>query len=99
MPRPVVALCGGGAATGRGFTKSSRAFRARSKHLTVRGFFAQSLRLCQPIQPLKPNYMIQRSYDIVIIGSGPAGQKAALNSAKLGRRAALVDRVNSVGGV
>ena len=43
--------------------------------------------------------MIQRSYDLVIIGSGPAGQKAALNAAKLGRRAALIDRTDSVGGV
>ena len=39
------------------------------------------------------------SYDLAIIGSGPAGQKAALNAAKLGRRVALIDRASSVGGV
>ena len=43
--------------------------------------------------------MSQTSYDLAIIGSGPAGQKAALNAAKLGKRVALIDRVNSVGGV
>lgn len=38
-------------------------------------------------------------YDLVVIGSGPAGQKAALQAAKLGKRVALVDRTGSVGGV
>jgi NAD(P) transhydrogenase len=38
-------------------------------------------------------------YDLVVIGSGPAGQKAALQAAKLGRRVALVERTASVGGV
>jgi NAD(P) transhydrogenase len=38
-------------------------------------------------------------YDLLVIGSGPAGQKAALNAAKLGRRVAIVERVHSVGGV
>ena len=38
-------------------------------------------------------------YDLVVIGSGPAGQKAALNAAKLGKRVAIVDRAASVGGV
>ena len=43
--------------------------------------------------------MSRTSYDLVVIGSGPAGQKAALNAAKLGKRVALVDRECSVGGV
>src|SRR5438067_906511 len=43
--------------------------------------------------------MPQASFDLVIIGSGPAGQKAALNSAKLGKRVALIDRKELVGGV
>ena len=41
----------------------------------------------------------QNSYDLVVIGSGPAGQKAALNAAKLGKRVAIIDRTESVGGV
>ncbi len=39
------------------------------------------------------------SYDLVVIGSGPAGQKAAIAAAKLGYRAALVDRGHMMGGV
>jgi NAD(P) transhydrogenase len=38
-------------------------------------------------------------YDLVVIGSGPAGQKGALAAAKLGKRVALVDRQATVGGV
>jgi NAD(P) transhydrogenase len=38
-------------------------------------------------------------YDLVVLGSGPAGQKAAVAAAKLGKRVALVERAHSVGGV
>ncbi len=38
-------------------------------------------------------------YDLVVIGSGPAGQKAAIAAAKLGRRSAVVERRDMVGGV
>ncbi|MEO8726418.1 MAG: Si-specific NAD(P)(+) transhydrogenase [Acidobacteriaceae bacterium] len=37
-------------------------------------------------------------YDLVVIGSGPAGQKSAICAAKLGRRAAIVEK-NWMGGV
>jgi NAD(P) transhydrogenase len=37
-------------------------------------------------------------YDLLVIGSGPGGQKAAIAAAKLGRRAAIVERTDSVGG-
>jgi len=37
-------------------------------------------------------------YDVVVIGCGPAGQKAAIKCAKLGKRVALVDRRQVVGG-
>jgi NAD(P) transhydrogenase len=37
-------------------------------------------------------------YDLLVIGSGPAGQKAAIQAAKLGRRAAIVER-QTIGGV
>ena len=37
-------------------------------------------------------------YDLLVIGSGPAGQKAAIQGAKLGRRVALVER-RQLGGV
>ncbi len=38
------------------------------------------------------------SYDLIVIGSGPAGQKAAIYSAKLGKRVALVESRDVVGG-
>src|SRR5678816_2739087 len=43
--------------------------------------------------------MAQRVYDLIVIGSGPAGQKASLNAAQHGKRVALVDRTDWVGGV
>ena len=38
-------------------------------------------------------------FDVVVIGSGPAGQKAAIAAAKLGKRAAIVERKHMMGGV
>jgi NAD(P) transhydrogenase len=39
------------------------------------------------------------AYDLVVIGSGPAGQKGAIAAAKLGKKVAIVDRKEMVGGV
>jgi NAD(P) transhydrogenase len=39
------------------------------------------------------------TYDLIVIGSGPAGQKSALAAAKLGKRVALIDRPDMIGGV
>ena len=38
-------------------------------------------------------------FDVLVLGSGPSGQKAAIAAAKLGRRVALVERRNMIGGV
>ncbi|HEY3873480.1 MAG TPA: Si-specific NAD(P)(+) transhydrogenase [Actinocrinis sp.] len=38
-------------------------------------------------------------YDVLVLGSGPGGQKAAIATAKLGRRVAVVERRDMVGGV
>src|SRR6266404_1248174 len=38
-------------------------------------------------------------YDLVVIGSGPAGQKGAIAAAKLGKRVAIVDSEAMIGGV
>ena len=38
-------------------------------------------------------------YDLVSVGSGPAGQRAAVQAAKLGKRAALIERRRLLGGV
>lgn len=37
--------------------------------------------------------------DLLVIGSGPAGQKAAIQAAKLGKRVAVVERRERLGGV
>ena len=37
-------------------------------------------------------------FDVIVIGSGPAGQKAAIQSAKAGKRVAVIERDRQVGG-
>lgn len=37
-------------------------------------------------------------YDMLIIGSGPAGQKAAIQAAKLGKRVAIIEKALQLGG-
>lgn len=43
--------------------------------------------------------MSASAYDLVVIGSGPAGQKGAIAAAKLGKKVAVIDRKTMVGGV
>ena len=38
-------------------------------------------------------------FDVVVIGSGPGGQKAAIAAAKLERRVAIIERKDMIGGV
>src|SRR5918995_6408088 len=38
-------------------------------------------------------------YDMLVIGSGPAGQKAAIQAAKVGKKVAIVERKKFVGGI
>jgi len=38
-------------------------------------------------------------YDLLVLGSGPAGQRAAVQAAKLGKRVGIVERSRMVGGV
>jgi NAD(P) transhydrogenase len=42
---------------------------------------------------------MSHDYDLLVIGSGPAGQRAAIQAAKLRRRVALVERRRHLGGV
>lgn len=39
-----------------------------------------------------------QSYDLVVVGSGPAGQKAAVQAAKLSKRVALIEKAPQLGG-
>ena len=40
-----------------------------------------------------------RDYDVVVLGSGPAGRKAAISAAKLDKKVAVIERHVSVGGI
>jgi NAD(P) transhydrogenase len=40
-----------------------------------------------------------QSYDLIVIGSGPAGQRAAIQAAKTGKKVALIEKREMVGGV
>jgi NAD(P) transhydrogenase len=42
---------------------------------------------------------VKFAYDLLVIGSGPGGQRAAIQAAKLGRRVAVIDRRETLGGV
>jgi NAD(P) transhydrogenase len=43
--------------------------------------------------------MAEYDYDMLVIGSGPAGQRASIQAAKLGKRVAIAERKAVVGGV
>ena len=38
-------------------------------------------------------------YDLICIGSGPAGQRAAIQAAKLGKKVAVIEKQQCIGGV
>ena len=40
-----------------------------------------------------------QTYDLLVIGSGPSGQRAAIQASKAGKRVALAERTEVVGGV
>jgi NAD(P) transhydrogenase len=40
-----------------------------------------------------------QTFDLIVIGSGPAGQRAAIQAAKSGQHVALVEKVHCMGGV
>ena len=39
-----------------------------------------------------------QNYDLIVIGSGPGGQRAAIQAAKCGKRVALIEKQSSIGG-
>ena len=40
-----------------------------------------------------------QSYDLIVIGSGPAGQRAAIQASKAGKKVALIEKREVIGGV
>jgi alkyl hydroperoxide reductase subunit AhpF len=51
------------------------------------------------IAELRFSEMSVSDFELLVIGSGPAGQKGAIAAAKAGKRVALVDRTVMMGGV
>jgi NAD(P) transhydrogenase len=43
--------------------------------------------------------MSEFTYDMLVIGSGPAGQRAAIQASKLNKHVAIVERKNVIGGI
>jgi NAD(P) transhydrogenase len=58
--------------------------------------FSQSVK---PGPDAAPQPASAYDFDMVVLGSGPAGQRAAIQAAKLGKRAAVIERRAVVGGV
>ena len=51
------------------------------------------------IEQRKPErYMEELTVDVVVIGSGPAGQKAAIQAAKLGKKVVVIEKAPEPGG-
>jgi len=51
------------------------------------------------LDTLSPSMTSEYEFDLVVIGSGPAGQHAAIQAAKLGKRVAMIEKHKGVGGV
>lgn len=43
--------------------------------------------------------MSTQKFDLLVIGSGPSGQRAAIAAAKLGKRVAIIEKMRELGGV
>src|SRR5262249_35358393 len=52
-----------------------------------------------PANPERSGLMVDYDYDLLVIGSGPSGQRAAIQAAKLEKRVAMVERRAVLGGV
>ena len=54
-------------------------------------------------QPAAPSRRAEASsnniYDLIVVGSGPAGQKAAICAAKMRKKVAVIERKRTIGGV
>src|SRR5215468_10079397 len=67
----------------------------RRGELTGRKGAARGFKRRRPVVTLGHMY----DYDVLVIGSGPGGQKAAIAAAKLECRVAIVERKDMIGGV
>jgi NAD(P) transhydrogenase len=66
--------------------------------VTTARLFPEAL-VNDPTASRSPRMSQENDYDLICIGSGPAGQRAAIQAAKLGKRVAVIERQRSVGGI
>src|SRR5207237_1842514 len=52
----------------------------------------------RPVQRLSGPSRGMQTFDLIVIGSGPAGQRAAIQAAKSGRRVVVIEQREIVGG-
>jgi NAD(P) transhydrogenase len=57
-----------------------------------------STRSCPEADGLSKEEAVAEHFDMVVIGSGPGGQRAAIQAAKLGKRVAVIERSEQLGG-
>src|SRR5208283_5180228 len=56
----------------------------------------------QPVPSTRPRRAdagSNNTYDLIVVGSGPAGQKAAICASKLRKKVAVIERKRTIGGV
>src|SRR5437868_11230929 len=77
--------------------------RPETDHLDQDGFFVEICTIIhrESFMWAVPSRQTGRvnDFDLLVLGSGPGGQRAAIAAAKLGRRVAIVDRNEMIGGV
>src|SRR5258708_2304876 len=62
-----------------------------------RALGARQQGLCDSNGGILPRRTMEK-YDLIVVGSGPGGQRAAIQAAKFGKRAALVEKLEVIGG-
>src|SRR5438552_14705 len=66
-------------------------------HNVIRALEARQQGLRDCINDILPRRTMEK-YDLIVVGSGPGGQRAAIQAAKFGKRAALVEKLEVIGG-
>ena len=77
-------------------TKAQPAKKVEPKPISQTEQELRPVTVPEPAPASKPK---RYDFDIVIIGSGPAGHRAAIQSAKLGKRVAVIEKKTVIGGV
>src|SRR6202521_3463926 len=82
----------------RSLLNFSLQFRFASNFLNDgRALGARQQRLLDCNDDILPRRTMEK-YDLIVVGSGPGGQRAAIQAAKFGKRAALIEKLEVIGG-